>query len=116
MGDRHLFYYTNEFSEGGWWQLDDRDQEQIGFDDYYNGGYAHDDDFVGDLSELDTNCIEGQWGTWGTICFELVDEVSVAAPLYPAEVLDDDVTEDLSYLPSLTISGHSDDLYNGIYY
>jgi len=96
MGDQHLFYLPID-EESGWWQLDDRDQEVEGFDDYYNGGYSY--GFIGEISELN-DCI---YFAYTDVCFEFNGEIAVEDP-------------SLSGLPYLTITGHSDDTFNGIYY
>ena len=63
MGDRHLYFLYNNYI-----QLDDRDQEVVGFSDLYNGGYVS-GYYTGDISELDNDCYS--WSNWDTVCFEL---------------------------------------------
>jgi len=67
MGDRHLYYLPEVY-----WQLDNRDQEVVGFSDLYDGGYKFDENFTGDINEINNNCYE--WSNMDTVCFELVDD------------------------------------------
>lgn len=48
MGDKHLYYQP-----GHYWQLDNNDQEVVGFADRYAGGYDYADTYEGNLEEID---------------------------------------------------------------
>jgi len=106
MGDKHLFYYPHDWSNGGWWQFDDIDQEIEGFGDFYAGGYGFGEDLVGDLSEINDDCID--FGYEYMICFALVSEElteeTVAAELYPSIAAE-----------YVIVSEHVEESYNGQY-
>ena len=63
VSDRHLYFLGTSFI-----QLDDRDQQVVGFSELYNGGYEW-GSFTGDISELDNDCYN--WSNYDHVCFEL---------------------------------------------
>jgi len=62
--DRHLYYQP-----GTYWQLDYRDQEAIGFSDFFAGGYEYDSTFVGGIYEINDDCYS--WSNGDNVCFVL---------------------------------------------
>ena len=99
MGDRHLYFLGTSYI-----QLDDRDQEVVGFSDLYNGGYEW-GSFTEDITELDNDCY--YWSNSDYICFELSYQRANATA---TEELEETVPEEV-----ITVSGHYNDSYNGDY-
>ena len=64
----HLFYVPYAY-DGGYWQLDDRDQSANEIADFYNGGFDYDELYVGDKGEISDECHE--WSTGDFVCIEL---------------------------------------------
>lgn len=96
MGNHHFYHLSS-----GYWQLDNRDQEVVGFGDYYRGGYLSS---TAELSELDGNCYG--WSTGAEVC------IDVQAAAEPETGGDGGGSDGAAF----SISGHPDDLYNGDYY
>jgi len=96
MGDKHLYYLGSYY-----WQLDDRDQAVVGYSDLYNGGYVYRTDFTGDVTEVDNDCYS--WSNYDYVCFNL--------SYIDAEAIE----EEEERVEVITVSGHSDESYNGDY-
>ena len=72
---KHLYFITENYL-----QLDNRNQEETGWGDYYNGGYEFTGTFAGDMTEVDDDCYE--WSNGDTLCFQLAGYESYADESY----------------------------------
>ena len=70
--------------------------------DLYDGGYQYDTNFEGDISEIDDDCYE--WSNNDYLCFEYTDSLNDE---------ENSIIDESTQV--ITVSGHSDDSYNGEY-
>jgi len=76
---KHLYFITENYL-----QLDNRNQEETGWGDYYNGGYEFTGTFAGDMTEVDDDCYE--WSNGDTLCFQLAGYESYAELIGTSQV------------------------------
>lgn len=109
-GDAHLFHLD---SGSGYWQLDFRNQENIGWgelQDYYDGGYAsggwnHREELAGDISWSGGNTVNFEWGS------ALFDPSTIVIVEEEEEV----EYVEVNYVWWIEVDGHADDFYDGLY-